>query len=93
MPILGGCDAARQMRAYEAAMNKHRTTILGMSANAERENVLASGMDTFIPKPFVWGDLVESLQRVTNVFNKKVAVCTEEDDDDNDSKLEDSSLM
>lgn len=74
MPILGGCEAATLMRAFESQTNRKRTIIILMSANEERENLLTSGMDCFIPKPFVWSDLVDNLQRITNVFNKKSSV-------------------
>ncbi len=53
MPGVDGLDAARRIRAAEAAGN-HRTPIIALTANAfaeDREACLAAGMDAFLVKP------------------------------------------
>ena len=70
MPILGGCDAARLIRAYEIENKRVASFIIGISANAERNNVIAAGMDCFLPKPFTWSEIGLRLQENTSRFNK-----------------------
>ena len=52
MPVMGGLDATRLIRASGTA---HRIPIVAITANAfseDRERCLAAGMDDFIAKPF-----------------------------------------
>ena len=70
MPILGGCEATKLMREYEFKNGVPSCIIIGMSANAERECCLSSGMDEFLDKPFFWNELVKGLQEV-NLSSKK----------------------
>ena len=52
MPIMGGLEATKQIRAAEPA--GHHVTIIAVTANAmdtDREACLQAGMDDFLPKP------------------------------------------
>ncbi|HEX2215254.1 MAG TPA: response regulator, partial [Xanthobacteraceae bacterium] len=54
MPVMDGIDAARRIRAAEAAAGVARTPIVAVSANAfveDRETCMAAGMDGFLVKP------------------------------------------
>jgi two-component system, sensor histidine kinase len=54
MPVLDGLEAARAIRAAEAAEGRRRTPIVALSANAMTHQVrdyLAAGMDAHVPKP------------------------------------------
>jgi len=54
MPQLDGIEAARRIRAAEAASGRPRTPIIALTANAfgeDREACLAAGMDDFLVKP------------------------------------------
>ena len=55
MPGMDGTEAARRIRAEEAHSSRARVAILALSASAlehERAEILASGCDDFVPKPF-----------------------------------------
>ena len=66
MPIMGGYTATRQIRALgDPALAK--IPILAMTANAfdeDRRNALESGMNGFLSKPIVIGDLVQELRKI-----------------------------
>jgi signal transduction histidine kinase/CheY-like chemotaxis protein len=64
MPELDGLEAARRIRAAEAAMSLPRTHIVALTANAfgeDREACLAAGMDDFLVKPLDRDRLAELL--------------------------------
>ncbi len=66
MPIMDGYTATRQIRALD---DPARATlpILAMTANAfdeDRRNALESGMNGFLSKPIVIGDLVQELHKI-----------------------------
>ena len=66
MPIMDGYTATRQIRALdEPALAK--LPIIAMTANAfdeDRRNALESGMNGFLSKPIVIGDLVQELHKI-----------------------------
>ena len=66
MPIMDGYTATRQIRAL-ADPARAKLPILAMTANAfdeDRRNALESGMNGFLSKPIVIGDLVQELHKI-----------------------------
>ena len=66
MPVMDGYTATRQIRALEDPALAG-IPILAMTANAfdeDRRNALASGMNGFLSKPIIVGDLVQELRKV-----------------------------
>jgi len=64
MPELDGLEAARRIRAAEAAKGLPRTRIVALTANAfgeDRDACLAAGMDDFLLKPLDRDRLAEIL--------------------------------
>jgi CheY-like chemotaxis protein len=64
MPVMGGLEATKLIRAKEAAGK--RTPIIGVTANAreeDREQCIEAGMDAHLPKPVVVGDLMATIER------------------------------
>ena len=65
MPVLGGVEATRQIRASETPAGR-RTPIVAMTANAmevDRQACLAAGMDDHLAKPFQGASLQAVLAR------------------------------
>ena len=66
MPVMDGYTATRQIRALEDPALAG-IPILAMTANAfdeDRRNALASGMNGFLSKPIMVGDLVQELRKI-----------------------------
>ena len=66
MPVMDGYTATRQIRALEDPALAG-IPILAMTANAfdeDRRNALASGMNGFLSKPIIVGDLVQELHKI-----------------------------
>jgi signal transduction histidine kinase/ActR/RegA family two-component response regulator len=64
MPVMGGLEATRLIRAKEAA--GQRIPIIGVTANAREEDrvqCIEAGMDAHLPKPVVVGDLLAMIER------------------------------
>jgi CheY-like chemotaxis protein len=67
MPIMDGLEATRRIRSFESERSyiesgKGKQLIFGVSANGAddiKEEALASGMDSFVPKPFSIDYLME----------------------------------
>jgi two-component system sensor histidine kinase/response regulator len=73
MPNMDGYETARRIREREKEAPEHgssrRVPVIAMTASAlagERERVLASGMDDYLPKPFRAADLHDVLSRWTD---------------------------
>jgi len=67
MPVLGGMDATRAIRAAEAASPQtRRVPIVALTARAmkgDREECLAAGMDDYVSKPVRLSDLAAAFAR------------------------------
>ena len=66
MPVMDGYTATRQIRALEDPALAE-IPILAMTANAfdeDRRNAMESGMNGFLSKPIVIGDLVQELHKI-----------------------------
>ena len=66
MPIMDGYTATRKIRALDDPA-RAKLPILAMTANAfdeDRRNALKSGMNGFLSKPIVIGDLVQELRKI-----------------------------
>ena len=66
MPIMDGYTATRKIRALDDPA-RAKLPILAMTANAfdeDRRNALESGMNGFLSKPIVIGDLVQELHKI-----------------------------
>lgn len=66
MPVMDGYEATRQIRALEDPA-RAGIPILAMTANAfdeDRRCALESGMNGFLSKPIVIGDLVQELHKI-----------------------------
>ncbi len=67
MPIMGGCEAAKQIRELELAENRSRLPIIALTANAaseSRDECYEAGMDGFVTKPIRKADLFEMMERM-----------------------------
>jgi len=65
MPVMGGIDATRLIRAHETEHGKTRVPIMAMTANAmqgDRELCLAAGMDDYLSKPINQVELAAKLR-------------------------------
>lgn len=66
LPVMGGLDAARQIRAQEVRLGLPRVPIVALTANTfpgERQRCLDAGMDDYLGKPFRREDLHAMLLR------------------------------
>ncbi|MDD2884007.1 MAG: response regulator [Dechloromonas sp.] len=64
MPVMGGLEATRLIRAHEAAQQLPTTPIIAMTAaamNEDRAACLAAGMDDYLAKPIKTRALLEKL--------------------------------
>jgi PAS domain S-box-containing protein len=65
MPVMGGIEATRLIRAHEAECGLARVPIIAMTANSmqgDRELCLEAGMDDYLSKPISQLELVEKLR-------------------------------
>ncbi|WP_294230203.1 ATP-binding protein [uncultured Shimia sp.] len=64
MPVMGGLDATREIRAFEKDAARPACKIIALTANAQpsdAEACLDAGMDDFLSKPFRRGDLISMI--------------------------------
>ena len=65
MPVLNGLNASKEIRALEKKLNRKRSYIVALTANAtsyDRDLAISSGMDDFLPKPLKIASLVQVIQ-------------------------------
>ena len=70
MPVMDGYQATRLIRSREVELNRPRTPIIALTANAlsgDREHCLAAGMDDYIAKPLTLSKLQQALVRALGV--------------------------
>ena len=80
MPVMGGFEATREIRAYEKGANVRRTPIIALTAHAmlgDREKCIQAQMDEYLSKPLKQNLLMQTILRVasdgvTDIFNKGV---------------------
>ncbi|KIC39477.1 response regulator [Leisingera sp. ANG-M7] len=66
MPVLGGLDATRRIRAHEREEGLRECPIVALTANAQPSDVeacLAAGMNDFLAKPFRKNELLARILR------------------------------
>jgi CheY-like chemotaxis protein len=71
MPEMDGYEATRILRAREA--EEQHTAVIGLTANTQkgdREKCLTAGMDEYLTKPVIIGDLLAAMVETTK------ATCT-----------------
>ena len=68
LPGIDGMTATEHIRAAESESCKH-TKIVGMTAFAERQRCLDSGMDDFLQKPVLLEQLKETIEKWLNPAN------------------------
>jgi PAS domain S-box-containing protein len=79
MPIMDGITATREIRKREQEKKLPRTPIIAISANAlerDRIDILNSGIDDIISKPF---KKVEILEKIEKLNHRKFFIQTHED--------------
>ena len=65
MPVLGGLEATRQIRAYEKDAARPACKIIAVTANAQpsdAEACMKAGMDDCLSKPFRKGELISIIE-------------------------------
>ena len=65
MPVLNGLNASKEIRELENRLNRKKTYIVALTANAtsyDRDLAISSGMDDFLPKPLKIASLVQVIQ-------------------------------
>ena len=66
MPVMGGLDAAQEIRRFEKTSGLGRIPIIGLTANAfeeDRTACIAAGMDDFLAKPLNAAQLMLTIHR------------------------------
>jgi signal transduction histidine kinase/DNA-binding NarL/FixJ family response regulator len=69
MPVMDGIDSARAIRAAELELDRRRTPIIALTANALSHQVqeyLAAGMDGHVAKPIEIAKLYDAISRALN---------------------------
>lgn len=61
MPVMDGLEATRRIRSTNAFAKIPVIAITGDASNASRQRCLAAGMDDFIPKSSMPGNLLDEL--------------------------------
>jgi len=65
MPMMNGLDCCRHIRAWEEKGSKPHLPVIAITANVRQEQkdaAVAAGMDRVLSKPFVTGDVLNSIR-------------------------------
>lgn len=65
MPVLGGPEATREIRAFEVRTGRKRTPVIALTANVmsrQAETYRAAGMDAVVSKPLELGRLLGAIE-------------------------------
>ena len=76
MPVMGGIEATRAIRAREQAQAGNPVPIVALTANAmqgDRERFLAAGMNDFLAKPYERANLLLALERAAQPVARHAA--------------------
>jgi PAS domain S-box-containing protein len=63
MPVMDGLEATRRIKASEAGANTRIIAITAHALEEERREILATGCDDFIRKPYTQAELLDALTR------------------------------
>ncbi|MGD9971915.1 MAG: ATP-binding protein [Desulfatirhabdiaceae bacterium] len=63
MPVMNGTEATRQIKAGEACADIKIVAVTAHALEEERKEILASGCDDFIRKPFMENDIFDALSK------------------------------
>jgi CheY-like chemotaxis protein len=63
MPRMDGIEATNAIRQIERTTSQERVPIIAMTANPDRQRCIDAGMDDFIFKPVMLGQLKDLLER------------------------------
>lgn len=67
MPMMDGFEATAEIRRREAAEQRERTPIIGLSGRAmkgDHDAAIAKGMDAYLTKPLMFRDLRATLEQL-----------------------------
>ena len=63
MPVMGGLEAARRIRALEGGQEVKIAALTASVFEEERDNIMAAGMDDFVRKPYRPEEIFDCLTR------------------------------
>jgi signal transduction histidine kinase/DNA-binding response OmpR family regulator/streptogramin lyase len=63
MPVMDGMEATSRIRALEGGQNVKIAAMTASASKAEKDHVIASGMDDFIVKPYRWREVFQCMER------------------------------
>ncbi len=69
MPGMDGITATVEIRQREILVRKY-TPIVALTSTTDRDRCFAAGMDGFVPKPLMPGDLEQIYQIVTDIRSR-----------------------
>jgi signal transduction histidine kinase/DNA-binding response OmpR family regulator/streptogramin lyase len=63
MPVMDGMEAASRIRALEDGQDVKIAAMTASASKAEKDHVIAAGMDDFIVKPYRWREVFQCMER------------------------------
>lgn len=92
MPVMGGVEATRAIRALEKTNRQPRIPIIAVTANPDRDLCLRAGMDDFLFKPSSLAELTELLNRWLPNDKRLAAVAQQESQEEHLEKERQKAL-